>query len=235
VKTPTCIRRGIRARLVVVAIAAILTLRQATAADPVVLHNNDIVPGQDPGVTMQGAEDSEQQSKGFWSYRSSPGMALTEGDFDGDGDEELKYATENGANTFAIGLRHEFARSGDPFLEQIGSHPTFAFECTVLPGETDEEVTSVELVLSLRGQVPGKVHRSLPAHVIPAEAFGLPQSVKFAVGNDEEVKSLLQQFVTNADAKYLNITLTKVSRPAAIGGEGVRNASTVLLDDFRLE
>lgn len=207
----------------------------AVAAEPVVLQNNDIMPGEDPGARKMGKDAPDYTARTFWAYQNGKGIALTEGNFDDDPDEELKYSNDNGISTFTIGLRHEFAKDGDLFLENIAPRPTFAFECTVLPDATDGEVTSVELVLSLRGQIPERVHYALPAHVIQADAFGLPQSVKIDLGNDEQFKSLVQKFLENADAKYLNITLTKVSRPAAMGGEGVRNASTVVLDDFRLE
>jgi hypothetical protein len=234
-KTTTCNDNNMLSPLMAFFIASVSLLGLATAAELVVLQNNDITLGEDPGSQRMGKDVPEYTARTFWTYQNGQGIALTEGNFDDDPDEELKYSNESGVSTFMIGLRHEFARDGDLFLENIGSHPTFAFECTVLPDETDAEVTSVELILSLRGQIPEKVHYSLPAYVISADFFGLPQSVKFDLGNDEQVKSLLQKFMENSDANYLNITLTKISRPAAIGGEGVRNASTVLLDDFRLE
>jgi len=222
-------------RILSVTFISIILQQLAYAKEPIVLQTNDIQSGEDPGATMASAKLLETQEMTFWIYHKGNGLSLVEGNFDDDDDEELKYSNEDGAYSFQVGLRHEFSKTNDIFLENIDLHPTLAFECIVLPDETSQEVDSVEIRLTFRGRLPEEAVYSSPVHKIPVSEFGVKQTIRFEIGQNEEFKKLKDAFLQNSDAKRWIVTLQKVSRPDSAGGEGVKNSSTVILDDFRLE
>ena len=222
-------------KIISISIVSIIFQQVAHAKNPVILQANDIQLGEDPGSTMSSVKPAPNQELKFWAYQKGNGLKLSEGNFDDDADEELKYSNEDGVNTFQIGLRHDFSKKDDPFLESIETHPVFAFECTVLPSETSDEVTSVEIGLTFRAKGAEDSAYSFPVHKIPASEFGVKQTIQFNIGQNNDAKNLINSFLQNASAKSLNITLTKVSRPNSVAGDGVKNSSTVILDDFRLE
>jgi hypothetical protein len=222
-------------KILSVAIASIIFQQIAHAKDPVILQSNDIQLGEDPGSTMSSVEPTPNQALKFWIYQKGNGLSLVEGNFDDDADEELKYSNADNVNTYQIGLRHDFSKKDDPFLENIETHPVFAFECTVLPDETSNEVTSVDIGVTLHGKLPEDANYSPPVYKIRASEFGIKQTIQFDIGQNDEAKILINRFLQDDSAKSLNITLTKVSRPNSVAGDGVKNSSTVILDDFRLE
>lgn len=171
--------------------ASIIFQQVAQAKNPVILQANDIQSGEDSGGAMSSAKPDPNQAKKFWTYQKGDGLKLTEGNFDDDADEELKYSTADGVNTYQIGLRHDFSKNNDRFLENIDTHPIFAFECTVLPDETSDAVTSVEIGLTLRGKLPEEALYSFPVHKIPASAFGLKETIQFDIAHNDEAKNLI--------------------------------------------